>query len=109
MDKCLAPNAVCLSVFWREPKDHSSDCYISLTNKTGLTSKSKHAVKYPDFPFAVRFVAHSEELPVPKPPENLTFDDNRSISDEDHGQQEGDNVDCNPKFKASCSPSNPIY
>jgi hypothetical protein len=54
MDKWLAPNAV-----WREPKDHSSDCYISLTNITEITSKSKHTVKYPDFPSAVRFVPDS--------------------------------------------------
>ena len=81
-----------IPMVWREPKDHPSDCYISLTNKTGIASKSKHAVKYPDFPFAVRFVPHSEELPVPKPPENLTFGDKRSDSDEGHGQQEGDKL-----------------
>jgi hypothetical protein len=30
-------------------------------------------VKYPDLPSAMRPVPHSEELPVPKPPENLDF------------------------------------
>jgi len=66
-------------------------------------------VKYPDFPFAVRFVPHSEELLVPKPLENLTFGDDRSDSDDDHGQQEGDNVDCDPTFETSRSSPNPIY
>jgi hypothetical protein len=33
-------------------------------------------------------VRHTEELPVPKPPESLTFNDNNSNSDDDHGQQE---------------------
>jgi hypothetical protein len=98
-----------IPMVWREPKEHSSDCYISLTNKTEITSKSKHTVKYPDFPFAVRFVPYSEELPVPKRLENLTFGDDGSDSDEDHGQQEGDNIDCDPTFEASCSSSNPIY
>ena len=98
-----------IPMVWREPKDHTSDCYISLTNKTEITSKSKHTVKYPDFPFAVRFVPHSEELPVSKHPENLTFGDDRSDSDEDHGQQGGHNVDCNLTFEACCSSSNPIY
>jgi hypothetical protein len=28
-------------------------------------------VKYRDFPYAVRPAQHSEELPVPNPPENL--------------------------------------
>jgi hypothetical protein len=57
----------------------------------------------------VRFVSHSEELPVSKPPANLTFGDDRSDSDEDHGQQGGDNVDCDLTFEARCSSSNPIY
>ena len=98
-----------IPMVWREPRDHLSDCYISLTNKTGITSKSKHTVKYPDFPFAVRFVPHSEELPVPKPPENLTFGGDRSDSDEDHGRQEADNVNCDLTFERSHSLSNPIY
>ena len=32
-------------------------------------------------------VPHSEELPVPKPPQNLTSSHDNSDSDEDHGQQ----------------------
>jgi hypothetical protein len=97
-----------IPMVWREPKDHTSDCYISLTNKTGISSKSKHRVKYPDFPFAVRFVPHSE-LPVSKPPEYQTFGDDRSDSDEDHRQQGEDNVDCDLTFEAHYSSSNPIY
>jgi hypothetical protein len=60
------------SVVWREPKDHLSDCYICLTNITRIISKSKHTVKYPDFPFAMRPLLHSKELPVPKPPKNIS-------------------------------------
>ena len=59
---------------------------------------------YPDLPSATRPVPRSGEFLVPKPPKNLTFSDNNSDSDEDHGQQ-GDNTDCNPTFEASCSPS----
>jgi hypothetical protein len=55
----------------------------------------------------MRPVPHSKELPVTKPPENPTFSDDNSDSDEDHGQYKGDNVDCDPTFKASCSPSEP--
>jgi hypothetical protein len=64
-------------------------------------------VKYPDLPSAVTPVAHSGELPVPKPPENLTFNDDRFDSDEDRVEQEGDNVDCDRIFEASCSSSEP--
>jgi hypothetical protein len=48
-------------------------------------------------------------LPMPKSPANLTFSDENSNSDEDHGQQEGDSIDCDPTFEASCPHLNPIY
>ena len=44
---------------------------------------------------------------MPKSPVNLTFSDDNSDSDEDHGQQEGDNIDCDPSSEASCSSSEP--
>jgi len=71
-------NGACQILFaipmvWREPKDHSSDCYFCLTNVTGITSISKRAPKYPDLPSAIRPVPHSEELPVPRPWEKLTL------------------------------------
>ena len=46
-------------------------------------------------------------LPVSELLENLTFSDDNSDSDKDHRQQEGDNVDCNLTFEASCSSSEP--
>jgi hypothetical protein len=64
-------------------------------------------VKYPDFPSAMRPVQHSEELPVPKPPENLTVSNDNSDSDQNHGQQEVGKADCDPTFKASCSSNEP--
>jgi len=51
----------------------------------------------------MRSVRHSEELPVPKPPENPTLSSDISDSDQNHGQQEGGYADCDPTFGASCS------
>jgi len=51
-----------------------------------MTSKSKHAVKYPDLSSAMTPVPHSGEISVPKSLENLTFNNNISDSDEDLGQ-----------------------
>jgi hypothetical protein len=49
---------------------------VCLTNTTGIAFKSKkNTVEYPNFLSAVRHVAHSEDLAVPKPPENLTSSD----------------------------------
>jgi hypothetical protein len=55
----------------------------------------------------MRPVPQGEEFLVPKPQKNYVFGDDNSDSDEDHGQQEGDNVDCNPTFEESYSPSEP--
>jgi len=96
-----------IPMVWSERKDHSSDCYFCLTNITGITSKTEHTVKYPILEPAMRPIPHSEQLPVPKPPENPTFSDDNSDSDEDRGQQEWDNVDCNLTFEASSSSSEP--
>ena len=91
----------------KEPKYRSYDCYFCLTNITQIISKSKHTVKYSDFPPKMRPVPHSEQSPVPMPLENLIFCDDNSNPDEDHGQQKGDNVDCEPTFEASFSSSEP--
>jgi hypothetical protein len=84
MDKWFAPDAVRLSPGSEEPRGHSTDCYLCFTVIIGSTSKSKHR----DLASAMRPVPHSEELPVPKPPENLTSSDDNSDSDQDYEQQE---------------------
>jgi hypothetical protein len=75
----------------------------------GITPKSKYTVKYPDLPSAMRPVPHTEQTLVPKPKEYLALSNNNYDSDKDHGQQEVDNVDCDPTFEASSSHQNPIY
>jgi hypothetical protein len=52
---------------------------------------------------AIRPVPNIEEFPVSKQQENLTFSDENFDFSEDHGQKEGDNVDCDPTFEACCS------
>jgi len=90
-----------IPMVWREPTDHVSDCYFRLTIITGVTRKSKHAVQYPNLPSAFRTVPHSSELPVPKPPTNMTLSDSES-SDEDVSQA-NNNKDCDPTFAGACS------
>ena len=62
-------------------------------------------MKLADIPSVVSPVPHDEKLPVPKAEEYLTFSDDNSDSDEDHGLHEGDNVDWDPTFEAICSSS----
>lgn len=85
-------------------------CYVCSTDIADITSKSKHTLNYPDLPSTMRHVQNTEQFPVTKHPENLTFSDEISDFDEDHEQQEGDNVDCDPNLKQDFFfHLNPIY
>ena len=81
--------------------DHVSDCYFSLTSITGVTAKAKHTVQYPNLSSAMRPVPHSAELPVPKPPPNMTLSDSES-RDEDVDQA-NNSMDCDPTFAGASS------
>ena len=56
---------------WRKQKDHATDCYFCLTNTQGYNHKARKKIVYPSLPSAIRPVEHSDELPVPIPPETL--------------------------------------
>jgi hypothetical protein len=56
----------------------------------GITFKSKHTVKYPNVPSAMRPVPHNEALPIPKPLANVIVDDEDSATDEADIQQVGE-------------------
>ena len=64
-----------IPMVWREPQDHSSDCYFCITQIKGISSKSKHTVKYPNLASAMRPVPYSEDLPIPHSPTHLTPED----------------------------------
>lgn len=66
-------------------------------------------MKYPDLSSAQRSVLHTEEWSAPNHPEYLAFSDNSSDSDKDHGEQEGGNVECDPKLKQVVPHPTTIY
>jgi len=68
-------------------------------------SKSKRTVQCPNLLSAMRPVPHSAELPVPKPPTNMTLSDSES-SDEDVGQA-NNHMYFDPTFAGACSSSEP--
>ena len=94
-----------IPLVWTEPTDHVSDCYFCLTSITGVTAKSRHIIHYPNLPSAMRPALHSAELPVPKPPTNMTLID-RESSDEDVGQA-NKNMDCDPTSAGASSSNEP--
>ena len=68
---------------WREPLNHSSDCYFCLTPPvaSGMNGKNKHRFGYPNIPSAIRTVPHGEDLPVPEPPKEYNL--NSEMEEED--------------------------
>ena len=50
-----------ITIVWREPLDHASDCYFCAINNTGINRKNWHSLQYPDLPSARRPVAYCEE------------------------------------------------
>jgi len=63
-------------MIWREPTDHTSNCYFCLVPATdkGLSKKKKATVQYPNIPSALRPVPHGEGPPVPEPPESFSLE-----------------------------------
>ena len=94
-----------IPMVWTEPTDHVLDCYFCLTSITGVTANSKHTVQYPNLPSTMGPVPDSVELPVPKPPTNMTLSDSES-NDEDVGQA-NNNMDCDPTFTGANSSNEP--
>jgi hypothetical protein len=76
-------------MIWREQKDHLTDCYFCMTNVSGYSSKNKKSIEYPNLASALRPVPHDDSLPVPKPPESWTLDeeDEKETGDDEEPTQ----------------------
>ena len=84
-----------IPMIWREPRDHSSDCYFCMTNVFGFTGKTKHLINYPNIPSAMQPVPHDVTLPVPAPPPpntctSLLGDEEPMMESDDQDYEEPD-------------------
>ena len=52
-------------MIWRDPKNHTDDCYFCAINLTGINKKKRKSLIYPNLPSALRPVAHWDEIPIP--------------------------------------------
>ena len=86
-----------IPMIWREPRDHVTDCYFCLTNISGFSAKSKKHITYPDLPSAMRPVPHSDDLPIPNPPESY------KLSSSESGDDDEMEHDIDKEFTASSS------
>ena len=72
-----------IPIVWREPSNHSSDCYFCLTPPvvSGMNRRKKHRIDYPNIHSAIRPVPHGEDLPMPEPPKEYNL--NSEMEEED--------------------------
>jgi hypothetical protein len=73
---------------WREPKNHSDDCFFCCYNVKAHNSKNKKVILYPNLPSALRPVVHGPDVPVPPRTEIL---EDASTNSSESG---GDNEEC---------------
>ena len=65
-----------ISVIWREPTDHTTDCYFCMSNITGFAYKTRSSVNYPNIKSASKPVPHDPiSCPIPTPPDSFTLDE----------------------------------
>jgi hypothetical protein len=50
---------------WREPTNHTDDCYFCLVKVEGYSAKNKEDIVYPNLSSAMRQIPHSDDLTVP--------------------------------------------
>ncbi|GFU64863.1 uncharacterized protein TNCV_785141 [Trichonephila clavipes] len=59
-------------MIWREPKNHSNDCYFCSCSVQGFNVKNRKDISYPTIiRLAIRPVPHGPDLPIPSPPDTL--------------------------------------
>lgn len=63
-----------IPMVWTDTSEHKADsCYFCVNKTFGYSSKSLHTIKYKGTTSASRPVLHSEELPVPRPPDDASL------------------------------------
>ncbi|XP_050813874.1 uncharacterized protein LOC127053346 [Gopherus flavomarginatus] len=102
----MGDNEKCYGVpmIWREPTDHTSNCYFCMVPPVGkgVSKKKKWTVQYPNIPSAIRPVPHGEGLPVPDAPESFSLEsDEEEEEDETSGPEPSMSQD--PHFLPSSS------
>ncbi|GBN22004.1 hypothetical protein AVEN_175745-1 [Araneus ventricosus] len=79
-----------IPMIWREPRDHSSDCYFSIVETSGYNKKKKCKIEYPSLPSEIRPVPHSAEIRVPvfKELPSLEIQEYESVEDQSDPKDE---------------------
>jgi len=92
-------------VVWREPSNHSSDCYFCLTPlvASGMNRK-RQRIDYLNISSAIRSAPHGDDLPMPEPPKEYNLNSEMEQKDtEKTGSHEEEPMD--PDFQGPASES----
>lgn len=84
-----------IPMVWREPKNHSDDCYFCSCNVRGFNLKNKKDISYPNIQSAIRPVPHGPEVPIPSPPDSLDDidDDHEPLAQQGDSEEDRDCYD----------------
>lgn len=89
---------------WREPTDHSSNCFFCMVDPSKRRSGKKASkIMYPDIPSSMAPVPHSSGLPVPTPPEKEQVSSCESPDSKSEEDNEGEG------FNLLADNKNPYY
>ena len=68
-----------VSMIWREPTDHTSNCYFCMVPPVGkgVSKNQKWALHYPNILSAICPVPHREGLSVSDVPESFSLESNK--------------------------------
>lgn len=95
---------------WREPTDHSSNCYFCMVDPF----KSRSGKNAPASPASIAPVPNSSELPVPLPPEikHPSEEESTESNDVENSEMDCDSTDTiyerNPYFASQGDLNDPI-
>lgn len=93
---------------WKEPTNHINDCYFCIVSpfNHGLSKKWQQALVYPNIPFAIRPDPHSADIPIPKPPQSFTLEQEWS-EEENDADMISDEPYNDPEFLSDFASSEP--
>ena len=98
-----------IPVVWREPTDHSSNCYFSMISPVAkeISRKKKWTVEYPNILSTLCPIPHGEDLPITVPPEFYTlYSDDDYDNDQDSAGPEP-SLSADPDFELTLSSPEP--
>ena len=98
-----------IPVVWREPTDHSSDCYFSMISPVAkeISRKKKWTVEYPNILSTLCPIPHGEDLPITVPPEFYTLDSDDDYDNDQDSAGPEPSLSADPDFELTLSSPEP--